>query len=796
MARGELHVFLSAGPAGGALVAAARSRAADGEDVVVGCWEDAVSGTPHTGLPMVTGDPGVLDVDAVIARAPDVVVVDSLASGSGSGWRWQDVDDLRAACITVLTTLRLGNIASLNDVVGRITGELASDTVPDEVVRTATSIELVDAVERGELDSGQRALRELAAHWLAGDDRADERAGPAERTRERVVVALAGGSEGEMLVRRAARIAGRGTGADLMAVHVARSDDLTEGDPTLLAKDRLLVESLGGTFHQVIGSDVAASLREFARAKGATQLVVGATQRNRLAQLLSPGVGTSLTSRPGPLDVHLVTHEEARPRRQRRATKSALSSARRLSGFALALLGLPLVTMVLLRSRDQIHLPTDVLVVLLVVVAVTLVGGLWPALVAAIGGFLLLNFFFTEPLRTFIIADLDEVIALVVFLVVALVLSAMVDYAARRSRDAARASADAKLLATVAGSVLGGQRPLTALLERLRETFTLDSVTVLERDTESGQGTWRIAATTGKQPSLSPADGDTAVPADDEFVLVLRGRPLPAADQHIVEAFAAQAALAVRQRRLAAEAAAVRPLTEADKMRTALLAAVSHDLRTPLSSAKAAVTSLRHADVVFSESDRAELLETADESLDRLGRLVSNLLDMSRLQAGVLGVSASPIGIEDVVPRALDELGEQATRVRVRIGDALPAAVADPGLLERILVNVVGNAIRYSSADRPPLVTASASGDKVELRVIDHGPGIPEEARERVFLPFQRLGDRGTHSGVGLGLALSSGLAEAMGGSLVPATTPGGGLTMVLTLVAAGASVDQAEERV
>ncbi len=275
------------------------------------------------------------------------------------------------------------------------------------------------------------------------------------------------------------------------------------------------------------------------------------------------------------------------------------------------------------------------------------------------------------------------------------------------------------------------------------------------------------------------------MPADDDFVLVLRGHPLPASDQHIVEAFAAQAALAVRQRRLAAEAAAVRPLTEADKMRTALLAAVSHDLRTPLSSAKAAVTSLRHADVVFSDSDRAELLETADESLDRLGRLVANLLDMSRLQAGVLGVSASPIGIDDVVPRALDELGEQARQVRVSIDNDLPAAIADPGLLERILVNVVGNAIRYSPPDQPPLVTAEADGDRIALRVIDHGPGIPEADRQRVFLPFQRLGDRNTHSGVGLGLALSNGLAEAMGGSLVPETTPGGGLTMVLTLVAA-----------
>lgn len=599
--------------------------------------------------------------------------------------------------------------------------------------------------------------------------------------RERVVVALSGGQEGELLIRRGARIAGRGQGADLLAVHVTRSDSLADGDPTLLAKQRLLVEGLGGTFHQVVGAAVPDALLDFAQAKGATQLVVGASRRGRLAQALAPGIGVVLTTRSGPIDVHLVTHaESAAPRRTER-TKSALSRSRRITGFGLAVIGLPLVTMTLLLFRDEIHLPTDVLVVLSAVIAVTLVGGLWPALVAAIGGFLLLNFYFTEPLHTFIIADLDEVIALVVFLVIAVAVSAMVDLAARRSRDAARASADAKLLATVAGSVLGGERPLMALLERLRETFGLDAVTVLE----GAEDAWRIAATVGKEPSLTPADGDVVVPADEGIVLVLRGHPLPAADQHIVEAFAAQAALALRQQRLAEEAAAVRPLTEADKMRTALLAAVSHDLRTPLASAKASVTSLRSSEIAFSDEDRGELLATADESLDRLGRLVANLLDMSRLQAGVLGVSAGVIGLEDVVPRVLDELGAPARSVRSNIPPELPAVIVDPGLLERILVNVLANALRFSPPGTPPTITAREHEDAVEVRVVDHGPGIPEDQRDQVFLPFQRLGDRNKHTGVGLGLALSAGLAEAMGGSIAPETTPGGGLTMVLRLVAA-----------
>ena len=274
------------------------------------------------------------------------------------------------------------------------------------------------------------------------------------------------------------------------------------------------------------------------------------------------------------------------------------------------------------------------------------------------------------------------------------------------------------------------------------------------------------------------------MPVDEDLALALRGRALPAADRRIVEAFAAQAAVALRQQRLAAEAARARPLEEADKLRTALLAAVSHDLRTPLASAMAAVASLRSEDVDFSEEDREELVATAAESLERLFRLIENLLDASRLQAGALGAAAAAVGLEDAVPAALDELAEAGRTVLVRIPDDLPAVTADAGLLQRVLVNLLRNALQYGPEDRPPMITARDRDDRVELRIVDHGPGIPDAQRDQVFQPFQRLGDRSNTTGVGLGLALSRGLAEAMGGTLVPETTPGGGLTMVLTLPA------------
>lgn len=523
MARGELHVYLGAAPGVGktyTMLREARRLRSRGTDVVVGIVEahgrtqvERLADELEVVAPRMLEAHTELDLDAVLARAPDVVVIDDLAhtnpAGSRNARRWQDVWDLLDAGSTVLSTVDVGQLDSMTDVVASITGGGARATVPDELVRRADRVELVDAapealrarLEQGEVYPPERidaavddhfrignltALRELALLWLA--DQVDERLAAyrsehgideAWQARERIVVALAGGPEGEALIRRGARLAARGKGADLLAVHVTRSNDLSDSDPALLAKHRLLVEGLGGTYHQVVGRDVATALLDFARAKGATQLVIGASRRSRVARAVAPGVGAAVTSRSGPIDVHLVTHAENGRSTAPTPMPSALSRSRKIWGFALAAIGLPLVTATLQQFRNEIHLPTDVLVMLAAVIAATLVGGRWPALVAAVGGFGLLNFFFTEPYHTFVIADVDEIAALVIFLVVAVAISVLVDIAARRAREAARASADAHLLATVAGSVLGGTSPLVALLERLRETFGLDAVTVL-----------------------------------------------------------------------------------------------------------------------------------------------------------------------------------------------------------------------------------------------------------------------------------------------------------------------------
>ncbi|KAB1915609.1 DUF4118 domain-containing protein [Micromonospora sp. AMSO31t] len=840
MARGELRIYLGAAPGVGKtyeMLEEAHRRAERGTDVVIGLVE--THGRPHTAA--MIGDLEVvprrtvayrgaefteMDLDAVLARRPDVAVVDELAHtnvpGSRNEKRWQDIQELLDAGITVLTTVNIQHLESLNDVVAQITGTTQRETVPDQIVRAAEQVELVDMTPEAlrrrmahgniyrpdKIDAALgnyfrvgnlTALRELALLWLA--DKVDEQLdryraqqgiSATWEARERVVVALTGGPEGETLIRRAARIAARSKGADLLAVHVARSDGLAGADPAQLARQRVLVESLGGTYHQVLGTDIPAALLDFARGVNATQLVLGASRRGRIAQIFSQGVGVTTTALSGPIDVHLVTHPEAGRRRRGAEVPAALSRRRRLLGFALAGLGMPALT-ALLKALPGLTLTSDILLFLAAVVGVALVGGLWPALVAALGGSLLLNWFFTPPYYTLTIAEGENLLAIGVFVGVAVAVSWIVDVAARRTREAARASADAQTLATVAGGVLRGARPLTALLDRLRETFGLRAVSVLELVAEAegrpgrarDEQAWRVVASVGDAPPCSPSAGETSVPVDERLTVVLAGRRLEAADRRVVEAFAAQAAVALRQERLTEQAAAARPLAEADRMRTALLAAVSHDLRTPLASAKAAVSSLRSHDVDFDPDDQAELLATADESLDRLSRLVANLLDMSRLQAGALGVHPVPIGLEDAVPRALDELGPSAADVRTDIPADLPAVTADPGLLERVLVNIIANALRHSPPGQPPTITASAHTGQVELRIIDTGPGIPEDQWEHVFLPFQRLGDRDNTTGVGLGLALSRGLAEAMGGSITPETTPGGGLTMVLRLPAA-----------
>ncbi|MCB7136236.1 DUF4118 domain-containing protein [Cellulosimicrobium marinum] len=838
--RGRLTVYLGAAPGVGktfAMLDEAARRRDRGTDVVVGLVEThgrAATAAKVGDLEVVprraVAHRGVelteLDTDAVLARAPDVVLVDELAHtnapGSRHAKRWQDVHDLLAAGIDVVTTVNVQHLESLTEDVEAITGVRQRETVPDRVVRDADQIQLVDLsphalrrrlahgnVYRAEQidaslssyfrEGNLTALRELALLWLADrvDDalvryRADHAISGTWPARERVVVALTGGPESATLLRRGARIAERAAGSELLAVHVLATDGLPSASPTALAADRELVESLGGTFHTVVGEDVPSAVVDFARGANATMVVVGVSRHSRWREALLGSTSAEIARLSGSLDVHLVTHERARAGRVSRRALSPLSARRRVAGWALAV-GAPLLATALFdRTAELVGLPTQMLVFLALTVGVALVGGMWPALACAVVSFLCINWFFTPPTGFLTVADPENLLALLLFVLVAVAVASVVDLSARRAVQASRARAEAQALAALSRSVLSGEDTAEAVVARLAETFALHRVALEERSGDGPGDRWVLLAESVRAPGGvggpgpdggrgDGADGTTTlVRVDDDRRLVLDGRALPAGDRQVLEAFAAQAGIVLEYRRLREQAAHAAVLAEADATRTALLAAVSHDLRTPLAAIRTAVDGLRAPDVALAPEDESALVETVASSTGRLERLIDNLLDLSRLQTGAVVPALRAVSLDEVVPPAVDSAASTTPgAVELAVPDDLPLVRTDPGLLERVVANVVANAVRLSPAG--VLVTASTAGTGVQVRVVDRGPGLPDDAKTRMFEPFQRLGDA-SGGGVGLGLAVAQGFARAVGASLVPEDTPGGGLTMVVTV--------------
>lgn len=884
MPQGRLRVYLGVAPGAGtthALLDEAARRLARGTDVVLGpvdthgrtaletllkTWPDRTESTDPT------GSTDVIDVESLLRRRPSTVVVDDLERPNPPGHRhphrWEDVEDLLAAGIDVIAALDVRAVASLAEPVERVTGERPAHTVPDDLLRNADQLELVDIAPQAlrrrlahgglyppeEIDavraatlrpSALAALRELAFTWATGtirhqhdawvdrievdrigqgheppdtpsrgrpqdgQDGRDGQDGQDGRDgqdghrdhpeapdrdgltaiRERLFVALSGGPESERVLHRAAHLADRHPGAELHAVHVLSARQLRPGNPPDVGRLRDLAQSVGAAYQQVIGDDVVTALLDIARAEHATQLVVGghgrpatrqarpATWRNR------SGTAARVVAAARDVEVHVVP-AGTDPRSGMPPTRPGLSPRRRLTGLLLGMTLPVALTVTFQTGGAWSGLAGQTLLFLLAVVTTALVGGLTPAVLCAVVGSTLLNYYFIPPVHTFQVAESHNVLTLVLFVLIGVLVGAVVHRAASLAAQAARASAESRTLAAIAGSILRGEEALPTLLEQVRTAFGMTSASLLQRRPGDRPDRWEVLHRLGPLPPEHPEEADVQVPAGDGLVLALTGRTLAAADRTILQAFAAQARSLLERDRLARGAAVAARLKATERLRNALLAAVGHDLRTPLASATAAVTSLRSPDVRWSAQERDELLATAEESLTRLGRLVADLLDLSRLRAGVLTVASDPVWLDEVIPPALDELGPAARDVTLRLPDDLPATLGDGALVTRVLVNLLGNALRHSPPDRPPLVTASAGGDQVQVRVVDRGPGIPAQDLPRVFVPFQRLGDTDNHTGLGLGLALSRGLVEAMGGTLEPDETPGGGLTMVVSLPA------------
>lgn len=828
MSRGHLRIYLGAAPGVGktfAMLDEGHRRHERGTDVVVGAVHTHerprtqaqlrdLEIVPPRAFERPTGMANEMDVDGVLARQPAVALVDDLAhtnvTGSRHAKRWQDVDDLLDAGIDVVSTLNIEHLESVNDIVERITGLRQLETVPDAFVRMADQVELVDMTpeairrrlahgniyEPEQVDAALAnyfragnlgALRELALLWVA--DKVDESLQDymdvhgidhTWETRERVVVAVTGPPNGEHLIRRAARMAQRARG-DLLGVHVTITDGPPETPSALLERHRLLLADLGGEYHEVVGTDVPKALIGFAKSEHATQLVLGATHRSRWAELAGGSVINRVIREAGEIDIHVISPAETAHEPSVRVNRrpADISPRRLLAGWLLVLVGLPAITAILVTLDGSLELTSDALVYVLFVALVALAGGRWPSIVAALLSAGFLNYFFTTPAHTFAIAQRENLLALAVFVAVGALVSTVVSQTARSSAAVSRSRAEAEALARVAGGLVGNEDAVAEMVAHLRSTFDFTGVSVLVPHA----GEWVVATSAGSPVPQSPADGETLALAEGAR-LVMNGHALEADDRRVLQVFAAQLSSALERGRLRQEAVDAAAIAEADNLRTAILRAVSHDLRSPLASIKASVTSLLQHDVDWSDEAIGEFLDTIDEEADRLNTLVGNLLDMSRLESGALDVLVRPVGLEEVVARALASISGPTERVDVHVADTLPTVIADAALLERAVANLTSNALAFSPEGEHVRIEAGEVGRRVDLRIIDRGRGVSPDDRDRIFEPFQRLGDGGgtNGAGVGLGLAVARGFVQAMDGRLVLDDTPGGGLTAIIEL--------------
>lgn len=419
---------------------------------------------------------------------------------------------------------------------------------------------------------------------------------------------------------------------------MGQSDGLVDDAPEVIAAQRRLVKELGGTFHAVAGDDVGEAILDFARGVNATQIVIGTSRHGALRGRFSRGIGEAVAAGAGDIDVHLVGHRAVAVSRRRPGPRS-LSRRRRFGGWLLAVLGVVALSLLLVPTRGAHDLPLEVLLYLALTVGCALLGGVWPSVVCAIGSSLVINWFFTDPVGTLTISSPQNALALLVFVVVAVSVASVVHLAARRTRQAVEAQHESRTLATLASSLISASDPVTALLDEALTTFAMRGAALVTR--EGVREPWQVVGQTGEFTVDGIGAAAVRATVDETTDLVLLGPVLPADEQGLVSAFATHAASVLTRRRLLAEAGQAKGLAREGRARTALLAAVSHDLRTPLAGIKAAVSSLRQDDVTFSPEDEAELLRTVEESADRLDVLIGNLLDMSRLQTGAITPTSS-----------------------------------------------------------------------------------------------------------------------------------------------------------
>ena len=621
------------------------------------------------------------------------------------------------------------------------------------------------------------ALRELSLQYMAAI--ADKGIDPGHRLPS-VIVALTGAPGGERLIRVALGVAERGS-TRLVGVHVRSNHTTGPSSSSGLALARRELRASGGAYIEVASSDIAGALVSVAEAERAGRIIVGSSQRGRWTELTRGSMLSELIRR-SPIDVHVVAPDSedetpvADERRVIESRVSVLSRRRVWSGWILAVAA-PCLTILLVTSISSITLTAALLLMLLAATSVAVVGGIGPAMFAAVESFLLCNWFLIPPLHRLTISNADDAVSLFSFLAVAVSIGAFVSAAARRSAEARGARSTAATLASMAGEVASLADPLPALVERLRDIYGADAAELHEKDGRD----WVVVTATGAGGSADAA-ASMQMAVGESARLVIHGESLRMVDHDTAGAFLDQISVALEQRRLRVTEELVDSLARANELRSALLAAVSHDLRTPLAAVKAAVSTLRNTGIDWPADTREELLETIEISSDRLSALITNLLDMSRIQAGAVELRLEVARVDEIVHRSVMGLGARSTRVRVELDDGLPSVWCDAALVDHVVSNLADNAVKWSPDDAVVRIDGSIVDDAFHLRVIDRGPGIPTADRSRVREPFQRLGDAGEVYGTGLGLAVADGFATIMGARLLLDDTPGGGTTATLVI--------------
>ncbi len=752
-----------------------------------------------------------MDLEAVLARKPELALVDELAHtnapGSANEKRWQDVEALLDAGIDVITTVNIQHLESVNDVVEKITGIVQKETVPDFIVRRAEQVELVDitpeALRRrmahGNIYPAEKidaslsnffrsgnltALRELSLLWLA--DRVEDSLQDyleahdikgSWETRERLVVAVTGSALDEVLLRRAARIAARNH-AELLAVHVV---DVAQGrqSSTDVSLARALVSEFEGTFHEIVDEDVAAALVAFARAERGTQIVLGSSRKRRVLRV--PGVVENVLRQARDLDVHIIAVDGQPPVKvRRRRVVHAVSRTRIVAGLLSLAVIMAILTVVMVRLRSDISASTVFLVYLAAVLTLASVSGVVVGVVAALLASGLENYYFVRPFHTFVVSRPDDAAALVAYLIFAIGVSVVVNQFALRSGEAARARAEAELLAKTAATVATSQGDLLPLLNSLRTIYAVPTVALLEiRD-----GAWAPELVSGEAFSEELVNSRFRV--NETTSLVMAGAELDNQDRELIAAFAGHIAAGIESQRLARDAEVLKASAERDALRIGLLRSVSHDLRPSLAKIEKSVAALLRDNTTWSERQQKEFLRTIGREVNSLTRLVTNLLDSGRIDARLVAPRSRRVVLAETVARAVETIDTRGCTLQIELPETLPVLTTDPDLLERIIANVVSNACEFSPVDQAIRLSAGVTAKGIEMLVIDRGPGTRDPRRR---IPAQaRHGEQDATSEENIALSVANGFIGLLHGGLRFEDTPGGGLTVVIELTQDSAS--------